>query len=231
MQRWVGLFLGLCLLSATQAYAQRAGGGGGGGGGRRFWHGGGGFGNFGRRRRNAAELAAAAAAAPARIQSIRTAPSWGLPRSALIRRRAVWSSLRMMKPSRKSTTLSPSLDRPKPQVLIKVVFLEVTHSDDLDFGVEGSYSHNPSSVIIQSLRSEQHFWTCRPGRDRFHHRPDHHADRARASIRSWATISPQRSGPLLRRKRSMCCRAPPSWCATTSRRRSPWASPFRSSPA
>src|SRR5204863_1162680 len=32
-----------------------------------------------------------------------------------------------------------NLDRPKPQVLIKVVFLEVTRNDSLDFGVEGSY--------------------------------------------------------------------------------------------
>ena len=30
-----------------------------------------------------------------------------------------------------------SLDRPRPQVLIKVVFLEVSHNDGLDFGVEG----------------------------------------------------------------------------------------------
>lgn len=29
------------------------------------------------------------------------------------------------------------LDRPIPQVLIKVLFLEVTHSDDLDLGIEG----------------------------------------------------------------------------------------------
>ncbi|MBM3832536.1 MAG: type II secretion system protein GspD [Verrucomicrobia bacterium] len=32
-----------------------------------------------------------------------------------------------------------NLDRPKPQVLIKVVFLEVTYRNTLDFGVEGSY--------------------------------------------------------------------------------------------
>jgi general secretion pathway protein D len=32
-----------------------------------------------------------------------------------------------------------NLDRPKPQVLIKVVFLEVTHNDSLDLGIEGSY--------------------------------------------------------------------------------------------
>jgi general secretion pathway protein D len=32
-----------------------------------------------------------------------------------------------------------NLDRPKPQVLIKVVFLEVTHSDSLDLGIEGTF--------------------------------------------------------------------------------------------
>ena len=35
-----------------------------------------------------------------------------------------------------------NLDRPKPQVLIKVVFLEVTYTDNLDFGIEGSYTRN-----------------------------------------------------------------------------------------
>ncbi|HUB87026.1 MAG TPA: hypothetical protein VMB22_03975 [Verrucomicrobiae bacterium] len=34
------------------------------------------------------------------------------------------------------------LDRPKPQVLIKVVFLQVQHTDGLDFGVEGSFGKN-----------------------------------------------------------------------------------------
>jgi general secretion pathway protein D len=34
-----------------------------------------------------------------------------------------------------------AIDRPKPQVLIKVVFLEVTHSKALDLGVEGTYNH------------------------------------------------------------------------------------------
>lgn len=33
-----------------------------------------------------------------------------------------------------------NLDQPKPQVLINVVFLEVTHRDDLDIGVDGSFS-------------------------------------------------------------------------------------------
>ena len=33
-----------------------------------------------------------------------------------------------------------NLDHPQPQVLIKVVFLEVTHNDSYDFGLEGSYN-------------------------------------------------------------------------------------------
>lgn len=35
-----------------------------------------------------------------------------------------------------------NLDRPRPQVLIKVVFLEVTHTDALDIGVEGGMKKN-----------------------------------------------------------------------------------------
>ncbi len=35
-----------------------------------------------------------------------------------------------------------SLDTPVPQVLIKVLFLEITHSDDLDVGVEGLFQFN-----------------------------------------------------------------------------------------
>ena len=35
-----------------------------------------------------------------------------------------------------------NLDRPKPQVLIKVVFLEVTHNNTLDLGIDGSYTKN-----------------------------------------------------------------------------------------
>ena len=40
------------------------------------------------------------------------------------------------------------LDRPKPQVLIKVVFVEVTHRDDLDVGIEASLDlqHSGSSA-------------------------------------------------------------------------------------
>jgi general secretion pathway protein D len=48
-----------------------------------------------------------------------------------------------------------SLDRPKPQVLIKVLFAQVTLDKDLNFGVEGNYSFNigpsPMSQVLSGL--------------------------------------------------------------------------------
>jgi general secretion pathway protein D len=44
-----------------------------------------------------------------------------------------------------------NLDRPKPQVLIKVVFLEVTHNDGSDLGVEGSYTHKISNTATGTV--------------------------------------------------------------------------------
>jgi type II secretion system protein D len=43
-----------------------------------------------------------------------------------------------------------NLDRPQPQVLIKVVFLEVTHADGLDLGFEGGVNKNISGGISGS---------------------------------------------------------------------------------
>ena len=44
------------------------------------------------------------------------------------------------------------LDRPMPQVLIKVVFLEVTHRDDLDLGVKAKFDHgmNDRGHVVES---------------------------------------------------------------------------------
>jgi len=39
-----------------------------------------------------------------------------------------------------------NLDRPEPQVLIKVVFLEVTHNNTSDIGIEGAFSRNLNST-------------------------------------------------------------------------------------
>lgn len=60
------------------------------------------------------------------------------------------------------------LDRPKPQVLIKVVFVEVTHRNDLDIGIEGSlgytqetrdgeFQSNYGSLLSATLRSQGGF--------------------------------------------------------------------------
>jgi general secretion pathway protein D len=42
-----------------------------------------------------------------------------------------------------------NLDRPKPQVLIKVVFVEVIHNNALDFGVEGGWGRQNMAGTIQ----------------------------------------------------------------------------------
>jgi general secretion pathway protein D len=41
-----------------------------------------------------------------------------------------------------------NLDRPKPQVLIKVVFLELQHNDSLDIGIEGSYNKGLGNSFV-----------------------------------------------------------------------------------
>jgi general secretion pathway protein D len=46
-----------------------------------------------------------------------------------------------------------NLDRPKPQVLIKVLFAQVTLDNSTDIGVEGSYQFNTGGPIAQALSS------------------------------------------------------------------------------
>jgi type II secretory pathway component GspD/PulD (secretin) len=46
-----------------------------------------------------------------------------------------------------------SLDRPQPQVLIKVVFLEVQHFDDLDIGVEGAWGKQINGGTNDPIRA------------------------------------------------------------------------------
>jgi general secretion pathway protein D len=48
---------------------------------------------------------------------------------------------------RELVTVIKTLDKPKPQVLIKVVFLEVTYNKGLDVGVEGSYTFNLKNPV------------------------------------------------------------------------------------
>ena len=48
---------------------------------------------------------------------------------------------------REMTGVIKQLDQPKPQVLIKVVFLEVTYNKGLDVGIEGSYTFNLKNPV------------------------------------------------------------------------------------
>lgn len=44
-----------------------------------------------------------------------------------------------------------NLDRPKPQVLIKVVFLEVTYRNSSDIGIEGAYRRNINGATVGAV--------------------------------------------------------------------------------
>ena len=115
------LLLGLLLSFAVSAEAQRAGGGGGGGGGT-----GGGRGG---------------------TQS-RQYYSNGTVGEALISSDPESRRLIVITDEETSQYISQvitNLDRPKPQVLIKVVFLEVTHTDGSDIGIEGSLKRKVDS--------------------------------------------------------------------------------------
>ncbi|MEA3211991.1 MAG: ral secretion pathway protein [Chthoniobacter sp.] len=54
---------------------------------------------------------------------------------------------------RELVTVIRSLDQPKPQVLIKVVFLEITYNKGLDIGVEGSYTFNLKNPMAATTGS------------------------------------------------------------------------------
>jgi len=54
-----------------------------------------------------------------------------------------------------------NLDRPKPQVLIKVVFIEVTHNDASDIGLEGTFGKSIGSSPSSSLVTN--FTVANPG--------------------------------------------------------------------
>jgi general secretion pathway protein D len=50
-----------------------------------------------------------------------------------------------------------NLDRPKPQVLIKVVFVEITHNNDLDFGLEGGWGRENMNGIVNGVSAVNGF--------------------------------------------------------------------------
>jgi general secretion pathway protein D len=129
-QKFFTGILSVCLGLAFHATAQQRGGGGGGGGG----FGGGGFGG----------------AARSGTSSSASSTTRQYPNNTTIGD-AYFSidpeTRRVVFIADEATALAigqvlTNLDRPKPQVLIKCVFLEVTRDDSSDIGIEGYYSKN-----------------------------------------------------------------------------------------
>lgn len=119
----------ICAAVELQAQPQRPGGGGGGGGG--FFPGAFGGGNTG-----------AGAARGATTGSQQYTPGGGVG-SATFSIDPDTGNLTVIADEETMATISQvisNLDRPKPQVLIKVVFLEVQHSKDSDIGVDGGWT-------------------------------------------------------------------------------------------
>lgn len=52
------------------------------------------------------------------------------------------------------TNVVKGLDRPSPQVLIKVIFLEATYRKDLDVGFAGGYNHNPNPGGVSGVAGQ-----------------------------------------------------------------------------
>jgi general secretion pathway protein D len=50
-----------------------------------------------------------------------------------------------------------NLDRPKPQVLIKVVFVQVTHNGAMDFGIEGGWGRQNMNGVIKDASAVNGF--------------------------------------------------------------------------
>ena len=112
-----------------------------------------------------------------------------------------------------------NLDHPKPQVLIKVVFLEVTHNDALDIGIEGSYSRSLQSVhrrhqysrrftpILPAIRFRLGWATIWfGGQGQVRSSAATKCPRAPASIRSWLGFYRHAAGHRLRRQEQILSR-------------------------
>ncbi len=148
--RCVALFAALCLCGIAQVHAQTRGGGGnfgggnGGGGGGGGRGGGGGFGGG---------PGGGGGGGSGTANSTRDYPNSTMMGPVSVSVDPDTKSVIILTDERTMASISQviaNLDRPKPQVLIKVVFLEVTHDDALDIGVEGTYNHQNGSTALFS---------------------------------------------------------------------------------
>lgn len=142
LRRCLAGFTALLLCAAYPSLAQQRQQGGGGGGG--LGGGGGGGGNRGNAGGGGGNSGA----------STRTYYNNGMVGEAVISSDPETRRLIVITDDETSQYISQvitNLDRPKPQVLIKVVFLEVTHNDGSDIGIEGSLSKKIGGSTFGSL--------------------------------------------------------------------------------
>jgi general secretion pathway protein D len=141
------LVLAALLAVAFGAYSQQRTGGGGGGGGGGF--GGGGFGGGG-------GGGARSSSSSSTGLGSRDYPNSTLPGDATFSIDPVTRTVLVMSDDSTFshiTQVVSNLDRPVPQVLIKVVFLEVQHQNALDVGIEGSYGHSFGNPMASNVFS------------------------------------------------------------------------------
>jgi len=130
-KRGLAVLLGLCLCGAVELQAQqqqRPGGQGFGG------YGGGGFGGG-----NANRGGASAASSATSGQQYNPNGAVGNATISFDPDTQNITVLADEDTTRYISQVISNLDRPQPQVLIKVVFVQVTHNDAIDFGVEGGW--------------------------------------------------------------------------------------------
>ncbi len=129
-----------------------------------------------------------------------------------------------------------NLDRPKPQVLIKVVFLEVTHNNASDIGLEGGYGKQNMNGTVNNGERRQRLRPVRASTA-----VGTNLNQFGQPISSFSAASPDdaagrrpvpdprpglpgdSAGHCPGRQAPRCCRARPSSPATTSRPPSPSA--------
>lgn len=118
---------------------------------------GGGFGNFGGGNFGGGSRSGSSSTGSSTSTSSRDYPNNTLPGDATISIDPDSKSLVIMSDDSTFEHISnivQRLDKPKPQVLIKVVFIEVQHDHDLDFGIEGQFTGSPASGMTQKAGSD-----------------------------------------------------------------------------
>jgi general secretion pathway protein D len=138
--------VGLCCLTLPLMAQQRGGGGGGAGGGGGGGFGGGAGGGAGRAGGSSSSSGASDVNRPANGQI--ATPQFYVDQDSRM--------LYVIGDDQTTAAVSQvvsNLNRPKPQVLIKVVFLEVTYNKGLDVGVEGTVTKNINASTTNTISS------------------------------------------------------------------------------